>query len=260
MLHFDNFGMEIHAGDLLTPDKPSKTEVLFVSKPPKMYVDFSTYDNTVLSPINLGNSKFFPIVDKFCYLGCLISRDCKDSIDVANRIKKASNAFGAMRKSLFSSRTITIESKGIAYYSLILPILLYGAETWSLTEALLRQLRNFHHSCVRAMCRVNRNHVYMYRISTKVLLQSLNLQPIEHYVFNRQLSWFGHTARMPFHRLPRKLLSCWVHHKRPRGSPEFTYGRGIKKALKWFEIGLEWHDSIYERNEWRKLINNVMDV
>ena len=188
------------------------------------------------------------------------SRDCKDSIDVANRIKKASNAFGVMRKSLFSSRAITIESKGIAYYSLILPIVLYGAETWCLTEGLFRQLRNFHHSCVRAMCRVNRNHVYTHRISTKVLLESLNLQPIEHYVFNRQLSWFGHTARMPFHRLPRKLLSCWVNHKRPRGSPEFTYGRGIKKALKCFDIGLEWQDIIFERNEWRMLINNDVDV
>ena len=88
MIHFDKFGMEIHTGDLLSPDKPSKTEVLFVSKPPKMYNDPSSFDGTNLSPILIGNSKFFPIVDKFCYLGCMISRHCKDNIDVANRIKR----------------------------------------------------------------------------------------------------------------------------------------------------------------------------
>ena len=257
MNHFEKFGMEIHTGDLLNPDKPSKTEVLFVSKPPKTYNDPSSFDGADLSPILLGNSKFFPIVDKFCYLGCMISRDCKDNIDVAHRIKKASNAFGAMRKSLFSSRGITIEAKGTSYQSLILPILLYGAETWCLTESLFRQIRNFHHSCVRAMCRINRNHVFLYRISTKSLLEKLSLQPIEHYIFNRQLSWLGHSARMSFDRLPRKLLSSWVHHKRPIGSPEFTYGRGIKKALKWFEIDSDWFNFVHDRNVWRNLINKV---
>ena len=60
MIHFDKFGMEIHTGDLLSPDKPSKTEVLFVSKPPKIYNDPSSFDGTDLSPILIGNSKFFP--------------------------------------------------------------------------------------------------------------------------------------------------------------------------------------------------------
>ena len=48
-----------------------------------------------------------------------------------------------------------------------------------------------------------------------------------------------------FDRLPRKLLSCWVFNQRLRGSPEFTYGRGVYKALKWFDIEKEsWFDLI----------------
>jgi len=33
---------------------------------------------------------------------------------------------------------------------------------------------------------------------------------------------------MPFD----KLLSSWVSEHRPKGSPEFTYGWGVYKALK----------------------------
>ena len=84
----------------------------------------------------------------------------------------------------------------------------------------------------------------------------LNIKSIEFYVFNRQLSWLGYIGRMSFDRLPRKLLFCLVFNKRLRGSPEFTYGRGVYKALKWFDIKKEsWFDLINDRGEWRNLIN-----
>ena len=95
--------MEVHVGDTNQPDKPAKTEILFVSAPDKSYVDPKTYDNTDLSPIELGNNRFLPIVDKFCYLGTILSRNCKDTYDIENRIKRASCAFGVLRKSLFTN-------------------------------------------------------------------------------------------------------------------------------------------------------------
>jgi len=79
-------------GDIALPDKPSKTEGLFVSAPPKSYRDISSFDDTDLSPIELGEGKFIPITD-FCYLGKITSRDCKDDLDITNRIKRASNCF-----------------------------------------------------------------------------------------------------------------------------------------------------------------------
>jgi len=50
---------------------------------------------------------------------------------------------------------------------------------------------------------------------------------------------------MPFVRVPRKLLSLWVKYRRPKGAPEFTYRRGIHKALHPASFikmtGLFWH-------------------
>ena len=250
--------MEIHVGDYENPDKPSKTEVLFVAKPLKSYNDPTTFDDTDLSNINFGNQNFFPVVEKFCYLGTFLTRDCRDSYDVLNRIKKAGNAFGALRSALFSNKAISYEAKSVAYLCLILPILLYGAETWCLTESIYNHLRTFHHTCIRAMCRVNRSHVFRYRISTDDLLDRLSLKKIDYYVFHRQLSWLGHVARMPFERLPRKLLSSWVNHRRPRGAPEFTYGRGVLKALKVVNVNkLDWHGLALDRVSWKNVVNGL---
>jgi len=74
--------MEIHTGDLDYPEKPPKTEVLFISAPEKTYHNPVTFDDTDLSEISIGRNKFFPVVDKFCYFGTMITRNCKDNEDV----------------------------------------------------------------------------------------------------------------------------------------------------------------------------------
>ena len=56
-------------------------------------------------------------------------------------------------------------------------------------------------------------------------------------------------------RLPRKMLSCWVNNKRPRGSPRMTYGRGLRKALKKAGLPLQsWYEVAQDREQWREAI------
>jgi len=90
-----------------------------------VYQDPLTFDG--ITNIDIDDHSYFPVVEKFCYLGSYISRDCKDTEDITHRIKKVGNAFGALRKSIFPSRSITNDVKSTAHKSLILPILLHGA-------------------------------------------------------------------------------------------------------------------------------------
>jgi len=60
-------------------------------------------------PIIFVSQRFIPIIDKFTYLGSAISRDCSDEVDVNWRILKAGNAFGMIRKCLFSSLKIKLK-------------------------------------------------------------------------------------------------------------------------------------------------------
>ena len=256
--HFRRWGMEIHEGLLDSAgaiSKMSKSEVLFCAAPPRCYHDPLTYDHTDLTPITLSHNRFMPVVESFLYLGDMVARDTGDGCAVECRISSAGKAFGALRKGIFSSTSITPAAKRAVYITIILAILLYGAEGWCLPEKDLRKLRVFHAQCVRAMCRLTRKHTWEHHISTQELEQRLGLDTIDTYITRRQLGWLGHMHRMTFDRLPRKMLSSWVAHPRPLGAPKMTYGRSIRKALKKFHLTEEtWPALAADRGLWRQTI------
>jgi hypothetical protein len=269
MTHFLKWGMEIHAGildpmvhtgmlepDALPPEKGSKSEVLFCSKPLHMYSDPASFDGADLSPILLPNFGYMPVVDRFPYLGDYISRDGSDEAAVDARIESGSKAFGALRGCIFSSSSVTAEAKKAVYEAVVLSTCLYGCETWSLTEALLGRLRCMHAQHVRAMCRVTRTHVWKHHITTQELGQRLGLESIDTYISRRQLRWAGHVRRMDYEtRLPRRMLSAWVPHPRPAGAPTMTYGRSIFKAMDKFSIDTaRWHELAADRAAWRETL------
>ena len=58
--------------------------------------------------------------------------------------------------------------------------------------------------------------------------------------------------------LPRKMLTYWVREKRPQGAPDFTYGRGVYKALRNVNVGRnEWHECAQDRFAWRNVLNRA---
>ena len=224
-----------------------------------MYSNRDTYDDADLSDISLGQEGvYIPVVDKFCYLGSWITRNGRDDVDVDARIVKAGAAFGALRKPVFRSLKISMHAKKLVYSRLVLPVLLYGSDIWCLTEKSLNKLRLFHARCIRAMCRVTLRHTRTHRITTGVLLERVGLPPIDNLVTVNLLRWAGHVMRMESSRLPRKLMTAWVREPRPRGCPQFTYGRGVYKALRKMDVAKEeWNEKSQCRDDWREMINSL---
>lgn len=239
-----------------TEEKESKTEILFCAARLCVYSDPTTFDGADLSNVQLPGRRFMPVVAKFKYLGSYASHFGNDVIDVDSRIASAGKAFGALRGCVFASTHINTKAKSAVYQALILNILLYGAESWSVTAAMRQRLRVFHARCVRSMCRVSRKHTWAHRLSTEVLEQRLGILPIETYLHRRQLRWLGHVYRMDYpQRLPRRLLSSWVAHPRPRGAPPMTYGRSIEHALEAFHVDRrEWTKLAVDRALWREML------
>ena len=256
--HFLAWGMEVHKGRSGSA-KVSKSVAMYCAANRPTYDDYSTYDDMDLSPIRFGEDGEYeiPIVCDFKYLGSCVNRDCNDETEVNNRLKSAGNAFGALR-CIFRSKKISLRAKRVVYNGLILAILLYGAETWSLTEVLFNRLRTFHAQCVRAMCLVTKRMTWKEHISTEDLEKKLGMQSIDVYVYRRQLAWLGHVSRMGFERIPRKLLSAWVNAPRAACGVEMTYGRALGKAFRYAGLDQEtWHVQAQDKLAWRTMLKNL---
>ena len=68
----------------------------------------------------------------------IISSSLTDDAEITNRIRSAAAAFGSLQRWVFGqsfgSKSLPLSSKGKLYRSLVLGILLYGCESWVLTQ------------------------------------------------------------------------------------------------------------------------------
>ena len=206
---FKRFGLTCHVG---RNQAKLKTEAMFFPAPRVSYEDEDT--SPILNDTGVDTGEI-PFVPTFKLLGSTLANNLKDDSEVELRIKSAQSAFSAIRTQFFSAKGIKNAHKKTAYEGLILSILLYGCESWSLPKSLLDRLQLFHNRCVRAMCRVSMWHVREYKITRTNLESRLQLEPVQFYLARRRLRWAGHVSRMPMTRLPRMFLSSWVDNKRP---------------------------------------------
>ena len=78
-------------------------------------------------------------VDNFKYLGTLITVDAKSETEIKNRINMAKAKFSMMAKVL-TSRKLSILLKRRMTNCYVFSILIYGAEAWTLTKPLEKNL------------------------------------------------------------------------------------------------------------------------
>jgi hypothetical protein len=230
---FKRFGLTCPVG---RNGSRSKTEAMFFPPPGVRYED------TDLSPIAVDNCEI-TFTNNFKWLGSMLDTIFKTKMPL-NAGSKARTVPSLPFESNFSAQKGLKNSQTrTAYEGLILSILLYGCETWSLTKQQQpeRRLQIFYNSGVRAMCRVSMCHFQEYKSfkSTRVQIFQVNLElrlllePFDTYPARRWLTgrWADHVSRMLMSRLPRLLLSAWVDRKRPQQLPQFTYGHGLKRDL-----------------------------
>ncbi|XP_058839579.1 uncharacterized protein LOC131695065 [Topomyia yanbarensis] len=80
----------------------------------------------------LGGDKF-EVVEEFVYLGPLVTCDNDVTREVKRRLAAANRAFYGLRSQL-KSRSLQTKTKFALYKTLIVPVALYGHETWTLRE------------------------------------------------------------------------------------------------------------------------------
>jgi hypothetical protein len=80
-------------------------------------------------------------------------------------------------------------------------------------------------------------------------------------VKSRRMSWAGHVARIRENRNAYRLLVGKPEGKRPLGRPRRRWVNNIKMDLgeaMWG--GMDWIDLAQDRDQWRTLVNAVMNI
>jgi hypothetical protein len=78
---------------------------------------------------------------------------------------------------------------------------------------------------------------------------------------SRKVRWAGHVARLVEKRNAYRILVGKPEGKRPLGRPRHRWVYNIQIYLR--EIGwdgLDWMDLAQDRDEWRDLVNTVMNL
>jgi len=142
----------------------------------------------------------------------------------------------------------------------MLPVVLCGCETWSLTLREERRLRMFGNRVLRRVFGPKRDEVTgEWRKLHNELRDLYSLPNIVRVVKSRRIRWAGHVARMGEGRGVHRFLVGKPEGKRQLGRPRHRWEDNIKMDLREVGGGGDWMELAQDRDRWRALANTVMN-
>ena len=205
------------------------------------------------TPITLQNH-VLEDVKSFSYLGSEVEQTGKVEKEVTTRIQKAGTVYQMWRRKVFRNRTLSRDTKMRVFRTLVMSVLLYGAETWPVTKKDIRKLTTFQMRCLRDILGVTLWH----KRRNVDILRETEEHPIEQQLRQKRLQWFGHLQRMPDHRIQKQILRC-----RPEGTRRTPGGT----QLRWIDLLNrdlgdipDWQHLVHNRETWRSRIHQTRNV
>ena len=160
-------------------------------------------------------------VPRFTYLGQLITEEGKCEEEIKRRIGQARTAFNNM-KTVLCCRKLPLPSRFRLLKCYVWPILLYGVETWSVSQLSKKRLEAFEMWTIRRLMRIS----WTERVANERVLALAAVQrELLHSVQKQKLRYFGHLMRHDS--LQRDLLEGMVEGKKGRGRPRAQWSQNI---------------------------------
>lgn len=187
---------------------------------------------TCTNKLTIGNQEIEE-VDKFCYLGSIISKTGGTMEDILQRINKARCAFSKLNN-VWRCPQISRLTKIRIFNTNVKSVLLYACETWKVTNAISSKIQTFVNRCLRRVCRVK----YYDVVTNTQLWHMANQIEIACEIRKRKWRWLGHTLRKDQTDIARTALDWNPQGSRRVGRPTTTWRRTVMKEIN--DVGKSW--------------------
>ncbi len=133
------------------------------------------------------------------------------------------------------------------YKTLVVPVLLYGYETWKMNKGDNKAVDVFHNRCLRRILRIQ----WQDHISTEELLGRADVKPLSEKGKRRRWKMIGHILRQDQNNDCNVAMTWAPEGKRRRGRPKTTWRSTVEKERK--EAGWKsWAEARTMSADWEK--------
>ena len=186
------------------------------------------FSSSTSSPSITVDGQHVECVDQFCYLGSTQDSSGRCRPDLLRRIGIASSSMNSLSR-VWAQANLSLHTKLRIYNTCIMPVFLYGSETWTLLSADTSSLQAFHMRCQRRILGIK----WQDKVRNSTISERTGLSHISDIISARRTALFGHVARLgekvPANRMLRISIDARSKHppspgwKRPRGRPRDSW-------------------------------------
>ena len=170
---------------------------------PRLHTKNTTPDeDEIASDITLYDTQVNK-VSSFKYLGVIIDHTASFDKEICARVAKANQAFYMKNRAFWRAATIPLSMRMRIYRALVLPVLLYGSETWILTPSQISNVRTTYLTHLRIITHLNFTVTFVngqleYRApQTSKILHEADAASMEDLIRQSRLRLAGQLYRQP---------------------------------------------------------------
>lgn len=181
-------------------------------------------------------------VDEYVYLGHSLSFGQSSQVkEIARRIQLGWAAFSKLEDVLRSQIPQCLKTK--VFNQCVLPILTYGAETWTLTKANMHKIKVAQRAMERAMLGIS----LVDRVPNVEIRRKTRVDDVGSRITRLKWRWAGHLVRRDDGRWTGAVTEWWPRTgKRGIGRPPARWSDDIVKVA-----GRHWTRLAQDRKRWR---------